>query len=38
MMFFDPWWLKSESVYGAVLLILVVLLVAAFIHFLSRRN
>lgn len=38
MMLFDPWWLKSNSIYGAAVLILIVLLVAAFIHFLSRRD
>lgn len=38
MMSFDPWWLKSEGIYGTVLLILLVLLVAAFINFLSKRD
>lgn len=35
---FAAWWLQPSSIYGAVILVLLVLLVAAFVDFLSKRD
>lgn len=35
---YAAWWLRPESIYGAVLLVLLVLLIAAFVDFLSKRD
>jgi regulatory protein YycI of two-component signal transduction system YycFG len=35
---FVAWWLQADSIYGAVFLILLVLLVTAFVNFLSKRD
>lgn len=35
---YADWWNDPGSIYGAVILILLVLLVAAFVNFLSKRD
>jgi hypothetical protein len=35
---YADWWNDPRSIYGVVLLVLIVLLVAAFVHFVSKRD
>lgn len=35
---YTAWWLQPSSIYGGVLLVLLVLVIAAFIDFLSKRD